>query len=163
MGNVKVWYLLLCAIISLLSGYFGGELLYNSDSALSHLISVFSILAGVLIAVISIIGDPSMLIPGNWRSAYEHAQDVQNKIANYSDIFSIYTLSLILLVLSSLFKDNNLISLYLVFNLAAGFSTLGLLLSLPLPYSLMQIQKDRMSEEIKHRKERGKKNEPKSS
>lgn len=93
-----------------------------------------------------------MLLPGNWRVGWQHAQDMQIKISNYSNLFAIYVSALILLVLCNFVKDNNLVQLKAVFPLAAGFSVFGLLISIFLPYSLMAIQKERMEEEVKERK-----------
>ena len=121
-------------------------------TALEGIISVFSILAGVLVAVISIIGDPSMLLSGNWRIGYEHAKDIQKKIGNYANLIAIYVLVLIGVLIAIILKDNDAQGFKWFYAALLGLTTWGLLLSLPLPYSLMAIQKERMEEEIKRRK-----------
>ena len=158
MISARGWYILFCLFVSLYLSYQYGELLSNSPNAISALIGVFSILAGVLVAVISIVGDPSMLLPGNWRVGYEHAQDMQVKIGNYSNLFLVYILSLISLVMCYVVKDNPIIDFSWVYNITAFLSLFGLFLSIPLPYGLMAIQRERMDEEIKHRKEKSKRN-----
>ncbi|MBP2538148.1 cytochrome bd-type quinol oxidase subunit 2 [Agrobacterium tumefaciens] len=147
-------YIIVAFLTAIAVAYFWGGFLENSDNAMSALIDVFAILAGVLVAVISIVGDPSMLLPGNWRVAHVHAEEMQNKIANFSHLFFVYIISLLLLVLSMVMKDNGMSGPSFVYNLTAFFSTFGVLLSIPLPYSLMALQKERMREEVKARRSR---------
>lgn len=154
--GLQGYYIIVTAILSVLASLYGGEYLAQSGDAMNALISVFSILAGVLVAVISIVGDPSMLLPGSWRVGYEHAKDMQNRIASYSHLFFIYILALFLLVLAMIVKDAKIKDAEFVFTAAALFSCFGVLLSVPLPYSLMGIQKERMREEVKSRRARGK-------
>jgi len=116
------------------------------------MIAVFAILAGVLVAVISIIGDPSMLMPGNWRVGFEHAKDIQERISRFAHLFTLYLISIFLSLLAQFITDNKIENLDFVFDALMFFSVLSILLSIPLPYSLMSIQKDRMDEEIRRRK-----------
>lgn len=128
------------------------EALMQSTGALEGIISVFSILAGVLVAVMSIIGDPSMLLTGNWRLGYEHAKDIQKRIGNYANLIALYVVTLIGVLVAILLKESGVEGYRWLYATVLGLTTCGLLLSLPLPYSLMQIQKERMSEEIKRRR-----------
>ena len=144
-------YIILSSLASLLVAWKWGVLLKSSEASFDGIIAVFSILAGVLVAVISIVGDPSMLIPGNWRVGHEHAKDIQNKIARFSHLFSIYIITIFLVLFVQVAKINGLDRDYF-YQILAFFVLFGFLLSLPLPYSLMAIQKERMSEEIRRRK-----------
>lgn len=158
--SARAWYIIGTLILSLLAAYWGGMLLKGSDAARDGLINLFAILAGVLVAVISIIGDPSMLLPGNWRVGSEHADEMQKRIARFSHLFLIYIISLVLLVLGAVVKDAQLVKLDAVFPALTFFCAWGALLSIPLPYCLMAIQKERMKEEIKNRKKKGSDNNP---
>lgn len=144
-------YIGVSALVSILAGYYFGASLRASTTALSGIISVFSILAGVLVAVISIIGDPSMLLTGNWRLGYVHAKEIQIRIARYAILILLYVVILIVVLVAILLKDNNADGYQWVFNLLGMLTSLGLLLSLPLPFNLMSIQKERMTEEIRRR------------
>lgn len=152
--STQGYYIIFCAVTAALASYFGADFLRHSPSALGAMIDIFSILAGVLVAVISIVGDPSMLLPGNWRLGYEHADEMQKKIANFSHLFFSYILSLIFIVLCMVLNDNKIETFDFAFNVLAFSAVLSLLLSVPLPYSLMAIQKERMREEIRTRKKR---------
>ncbi|WP_313591798.1 hypothetical protein [Agrobacterium cavarae] len=148
-------YIIMAFTASVAVAYFWGGYLENSGDAMSALIDVFAILAGVLVAVISIVGDPSMLLPGNWRVAYVHAEEMQKRIANFSHLFFVYIMSLLLLVVGMVLKDAKAENVEAVFILMTFFSAFGILLSIPLPYSLMAVQKERMKEETKARRARG--------
>lgn len=93
-----------------------------------------------------------MLLTGNWRLGHEHAKDIQKKIGNYSNLIAVYIVTLLGVLVAILLKDAKVPGYSWVYAIVLGFSTWGLLLSLPLPYSLMAIQKERMNEEIKRRK-----------
>jgi hypothetical protein len=151
-------YIGLSVLISIVIGYCFGGALRASLTALSGIISVFSILAGVLVAVISIIGDPSMLLTGNWRLGYVHAQEIQTRIARYAILILLYVIILIGVLLAIIVQENKIVGHQWIFSLVGVLTALGLLLSLPLPFDLMSIQKERMKEEIRRRQ-----NSPNSS
>jgi hypothetical protein len=144
-------YIIFSAAASALLCYVFPDALQKSTTALEAIISIFSILAGVLVAVISIIGDPSMLLSGNWRLGFEHAKEIQKKIANYATLIAIYVLSLIGVLTLIILKDAGVKGYDFLFTAVLWFVSFGFLLSIPLPYNLMAIQKDRMDEEIKRR------------
>lgn len=168
--TARAIYIIISACISIAVAYFGAPLLKESKEAINGLINVFSILAGVLVAVISIIGDPSMLMPGNWRVGFERAKDTQLKIARYSLLFAVYIASLAILIVAMVDRDanapyiNDSILLYLgilkqrdcgvIFYIATFFSSWSILLSIPLPFNLMSIQMERMEHEIDSRRAR---------
>ncbi len=145
-------YLGLAAIFSIKAGIEFGYMLALSEAALSGILSVFSILAGVLVAVISIVGDPSMLLAGNWRLGYVHAEKIQERLARYAHVIFIYLLVLILVLVCMIIKDNRIQGLEYAFNILMGLTVFTLLISLPIPYGLMGIQKERMTEEVRRRK-----------
>lgn len=147
-------YILCTLVMSGLAGWLWGGMLRGSEAVLSSIIDVFAILAGVLVAVISIIGDPSMLLPGNWRVGFEHAKDIQDRIARFAHLFSIYLISIFLALVAQFLDSAKIPDVDWVFSTLLGISIFGVFLSLPLPYSLMGIQKERMKEEIERRKAR---------
>lgn len=146
-------YILTSVVISVAIGYFFGHHLRVSGSAVGSIIDTLAIFAAVLVAVISIIGDPSMLLPGNWRVGYTHAQDIQRRIARFSFLFLVYVITLIISIVAIVCKDSEFEHVDLVFSVLAMFATLSFLLSLPLPFVLMGIQKDRMDEVVRSRKD----------
>jgi len=145
-------YIIVSLVASAVVTYYFPNALQGSEKALEGIISVFSILAGVLVAVMSIIGDPSMLLTGNWRLGYEHAKEIQKRISNYANLIALYVIVLIGVLVLMALKDGGATEYNWAFTLVQALAGWGLLLSVPLPYSLMAIQKDRMTEEVNRRK-----------
>lgn len=145
-------YIVVSAAVSVAITCYFPNALQGSEKALEGIISVFSILAGVLVAVMSIIGDPSMLLTGNWRLGYEHAKEIQRRISNYANLIALYVIVLIGVLVLMVLKDGGATEYNWAFTLVQALAGWGLLLSVPLPYSLMAIQKDRMTEEVNRRK-----------
>jgi ABC-type multidrug transport system fused ATPase/permease subunit len=151
--TIRNWVFIAVSVLaSIKAGMASGDLLAASDAALEGILSVFSILAGVLVAVISIIGDPSMLLTGNWRLGYVHAEQIQIRLARYAHVIFIYFLVLILVLVCMVIKDSKITGLDFTFQVLTGLTVFALLVSLPIPYGLMSIQRERMAEEVKRRK-----------
>ena len=144
-------YIIVSLIVSAFCGWAYGALLVGADGVFAGIIGVLGILAGVLVAVISIVGDPSMLMPGNWRVGFEHAQDIQNKIARFSHLFAVYLVTIITVLFVMIIEHAKLEGFGWAYDVLMGLSLFAFLLSMPLPYSLMGIQKERMQLEIGRR------------
>jgi len=152
MIGFRGWYIITSFVAASATSFAFPDALERSTTALEAIISIFSILAGVLVAVMSIIGDPSMLLSGNWRLGYEHAKDIQAKIGNYANLIAIYVVTLLFVLIAIVIKDAGVDGYSWVFTAALWLTSFGFLLSIPLPYSLMAIQTERMNEEIKRRR-----------
>lgn len=83
---------------------------------------------------------------------HEHAKDIQVRIGNYAHLVFVYVINLILVLACTVIQENKIACHDWPFSILAGVTVFALLMSLPLPYSLMSIQKERMEEEIKRRK-----------
>ncbi len=134
---------------SVLTYYFGCEL-QNTSEIITVIGSVFSILAGVLIAIVSILGDPSMLMDQSWRHSYLASREIQRKLHRKVDIFVLYILILAALFVFAMLTKAS--PLYVYVQHATFFLTvLGFFASASLPFSLVKIQKDRLDAAIKAR------------
>jgi hypothetical protein len=135
-------------LISFAATYFFGGSLPNDVDVLSFIASIFSILAGVLIAVISILGDPSMLLDNSWRHSYLSAVETQRKIHRQTDIFIVYvSLLLSLFVFMLVGKETTLY--WYVQHVTFFMTVLAFIASLSLPYTLRAIQKTRLDRAVK--------------
>ncbi|MBX4954282.1 hypothetical protein HJB76_02075 [Rhizobium lentis] len=126
---------------------FGGTLSNKAD-VLSFIASIFSILAAVLLAVISILGDPSMLLDHSWRHSYISAEETQRKIHRQTDIFIVYV-SLLICLFVFMLSDPAAAIYWYVQHLAFFLTSLAFLASLTLPFTLKAIQKNRLDRAIK--------------
>lgn len=147
----RLMLLLTYVVVSIIVGYFWGEPLRLSEKPSEYIGLLFSILAASIFAVVSIIGDPSMLLPGTRRLAWESALAIQSQIQRLNVIFFLQILTLALLIVTELVESMQWGNFYWVFNILAGLATFCFLLSLSLPFELGAIQRDRLKREIEVR------------
>jgi hypothetical protein len=149
----RVFVFTICLATPSMTVYIGaGDILRMSDQALNLIGLTFSILAAALFATVSIIGDPSMLLTGSWRTAWRSAQTIQIRILRLIYLFILYMIVLFLLVLAAMAKYIDPYLPKIVFNFLAFFSTLAFCISLWLPFELKEIQLTRLEHEIEARR-----------
>jgi len=149
-------------LCSAIGAYFGQPLIHGNDNAINIIVTVFSILAGFLVAIITIIGDPSSLPSGSWQRARLGSEVLYNRLARHKLLFLMYLTTLLLIFVSVLVKgkfellDTWFERTYLFFSISA-FS-----LSFQLPSALMNLHMERIEQEIESRRETEKNNEDKT-
>ncbi|WP_299437852.1 hypothetical protein [uncultured Rhodospira sp.] len=154
----RIVFISFALVISIWSGYYLGDSIRESEAPAAYIGLTFSVLAASLFAVVSIIGDPGMLLPGNWRVAWESAKQIQGDLQRFNALFLLYIVILGLLVFSEIVEAKEWSHLYFVHNIFAGMSTFGFIVSLALPGELARIQRERLDQEIRSRRQGIKKN-----
>ncbi|MBL4907382.1 MAG: hypothetical protein JKX94_08020 [Sneathiella sp.] len=158
MKNVSIKKIALIGVIFLIpiiAVYLGlGEMLRISNKPSEYIGLTFSILAASLFAVISIVGDPSMLLSGNWRQAWKGAKDIQLRLMRLTYLFVLYLVVLALLVASEIVEYNAMESWYFVHDVLAFVAVFSFLISVWLPFEIKEIQISRLEKEIAARKNR---------
>lgn len=158
-NNVKVDFLRLAFFVvafgfGVLGFLYAPSLIHNNDSAVNIIVTVFSILAGFLIAIMTIIGDPGGFLGRSWRANEIGRKNILNRLKRQKWMFYLYLMTLGLILAASLLGNQfpNVASLleriYLALALAA------FVLSLRLPSALMDIQMKRHDEETKLKREK---------
>lgn len=166
----KTTYLLLTLIgSSVLAVYFQPLL---TDKALDVLVNIYSILAGFLVGVIALIGDPSSLPSGSWRVAESATKNTFRKLRNTKNLLHVYLLTLFLIfsykllavpetinvlksipiglkILPYLSDLKSLVEQFILFLSFVAFSY-----SFTLPNNLFNIQRRRVEKEIECRREK---------
>lgn len=143
-----VWTVIGVAL-SAAATYFFSHLMSNEADKLGVIAAIFSILAGVLIAVISILADPGMLLDQSWRHSYLSAGEAQRKILRQTDIFIIYAVQLASIFSFMLCPEDAAAYRYL--QIGTFFLTaLAFCASLSLPYTLKANQESRLKRAIGH-------------
>jgi len=140
--------------VGLVVGIFWGEEIRLSDRASEYIGLTFSILAASLFAVVSILGDPGMLMSGSWRAAWLNAKEIQGNLQRLNYLFVIYIVILGLLVVTEIIESARWNEYYFVHNIFAGLSAFAFVCSLALPFELSSIQRARLEAEIKERKQK---------
>lgn len=156
----RIFFGALAIGVSVLCAIYGQPLLHGKENAIETIVTVFSILAGFLVAITSIMGDPSLLLPGSWRIAEAQRKEINKKLIRQQTLFLIYLATLFLIFLSQIiepewvFKSGNNSFCYSVWieRLYIFLASLGTIVSFTLPYTLSAIQKERVDAVIEARK-----------
>ena len=148
----KIKYGIAVILWGCIGSYFAKPLVEGNQDAINVIVTVFSILAGFLIAVITLVGDPKSLPSGGWQSARIGSDLTYNRLTRQKWLFYIYLIALVLIFASMLikgkFKDvNDLIEYVYLF-----FATVAFALSFKLPSTLMELQRERIEQEISQRR-----------
>ena len=139
-------------LVAFPAAYFGQPLIHNNSDAINIIVTVFSILAGFLIAIIAIVGDPVLLPPGTWRAAEQERGKLTRRLVRHKWLFLLYLITLGLIFVAVLLKSTNAtVSLWLE-RAFLFFAACSFFLSMILPGSLMKVQRERIDAVIEHRK-----------
>ena len=140
------------ALWSFLGAYFGQPLMSGNQDAVNVIVTVFSILAGFLIAVITLVGDPKSLPSGGWQVARLGSDKTYNRLIRHKWLFILYLITLFFIFISILFKEKCLGIQVIVEYLYVYLSCFACMLSFRLPSSLINLQRERIELEIQERR-----------
>lgn len=140
--------------LGLLAGYYGQPLVHGNQEAVSVIVNVFSILAGFLVTIMTLLGEPSLFRGYSWRADAVRRGNVFRRLVRHKWLFIIYLLVLGLIFISTLitknFPDHKAViwieRTYLM------MATWAFILSLTLPSRLMNLQLARFDEMVEMRK-----------
>lgn len=158
MKNVD-WILLLkfagVLLLASAGAYYGQPLIHENSDAADVLINVFSILAGFLIAVMTIMGEPIFYRKKTWRYNKIARKNYVKSLMRHKDLFHAYLLTLALIFLSRLVDDN----VYTIFHLwlersFVFFSVIAFIFSITLPDKLINKQLEKYDDLIDEKKEK---------
>lgn len=148
----KVIATIIAVLLSALSSYYVKSLVSSNQDAINLIASAFSILAGFLTAIITLVGDPKSLPSGSWRKASLSKNNIRASLYRHALLLYLYLISIALIITSLLVKNkfpsiNNIIEYSYVF-----FGTGAMIFSFFLPSSLLKAQFKRLDDEIESRK-----------
>ena len=129
----------------------------SSTVALSILSTALSILAGILLTIIAVVGNPRNLYLGSWRIANMHKRQICRVLTRSAMLFSLYIL-VITLAFGSI-----LIEAYVPFvvgiewakHIALSVGSVALLWSFSLPWIIRKVQLERLDDEVQKRRNQG--------
>jgi MFS family permease len=129
----------------------------NSDAVLI-VITVFTVFAGFLVAIIAVLGDPVLLPEGSWRAAEIRRDTVERRLIWHSWLFTAYLATIGLLFAGVVLSKAQLPASHLwikdwVERAYLFFGITSFLLSFALPWTLMVIQRRRVDAEIEQRRQ----------
>jgi hypothetical protein len=143
------------------SSYYGEQYIKGNSDAILILVTVFTVFAGFLVAIIAILGDPAMIPTGSWRIAENRREAIEARLIAHMWLFVFYLIAIGLLFLGVILKNvpaavvPDLVKIwiaraYLFFGISSFLFTFGL------AKSLFAFQIARIDAEIdRRRKEAG--------
>ena len=133
--------------------YFLQPYIHGNQDAINLIVTVFSILAGILVAVITFVGDPNSLPQGSWRVARRASTRTYNRLTRKKQLFSLYLLTLVLIFGAVLIKGKHPEIELWIERIYLFLAICAFIVSFRLPAALMQLQGERIEQEILSRRE----------
>lgn len=134
------------AIAGALGGVYGQPWIHDNPRAVEVIVTAFSILAGFLIAIMTIIGDPSGFGRRSWRGHELSRGIVYRRLRRQEWLFYLYLSTLGLIFIESLISRKFPSATPWLEGTYLGLAIAAFVLSFRLPAVLMRIQLDRHDE-----------------
>ncbi|ABD55811.1 hypothetical protein Jann_2894 [Jannaschia sp. CCS1] len=129
--------------VSSFIGYRFQPMVANNPNAVNTVVTIFSILAGFLIAVITFIAEPTLQQARTWDELQRMKETVRRKLIRQKLLFFLYLLTLGIALAMFLTPPTMLEPLKWLQTAFLGLATFVFLASFSLPGSLMKIQMER--------------------
>lgn len=135
-------------------GWYGQPYIHGNEEARGVIVNVFSILAGFLITVITLLGEPGLYRGRTWRADAVRRSNVYRRLVRHKWLFIIYLLVLGLVFATTILTKTMPDDLAVVYleRTYLGAAAFAFMLSLTLPGRLMSLQLARFDELIESRK-----------
>lgn len=151
----RIIFILVCALIALVATPFVQPYLKHNDNIILIIITVFTVFAGFLVGIITIIGDPALIPDGSWRLAELSLEQVEKRLVTHVSLFMLYLLTIVFLfiavILEAALSDKNIVKIW-VERLYLFFGMFSFLLTFALPSMLIRVQKARVEAEVERRR-----------
>lgn len=148
----KISYFILTLILSCAVTYYAHPFIKNNQDAINILVTIFSILVGFLLAIITLVGDPKTLPSGSWKAAELASKTTFNRLARQKLLFIAYLITLTLIFISMLLRAKFEFINYYVEHIYLFFASIAMMYSFRLPYAIIELQKERIDQEIEERR-----------
>ena len=126
----------------------------SNTAALRILATVLAILAGFLIAIITMLGDPQSLYRGSWRVASAHRRQIGRALLRFTLLFYVYLATILVVFIAALLGGYAPCPVQrLVTHAALCLGVTALCWSFGLPWSIRQAQMSRLDAEVASRRE----------
>ena len=126
----------------------------TTGTTLRILTTVFSILAGFLMAVITMLGDPRGVYTGSWRIASAHRRQIKNALQRFIMLFYAYLIVISAAFAATLLEEYAAGSICVLWarHIALSLGSATLVWSFSLPIVIFKTQMNRLDEEVEERR-----------
>lgn len=142
------------AVVSAVVGWYGQPFIHGNAEARGVVVNVFSILAGFLITVMTLLGEPGLYRGRTWRSDAVKRSNVYQRLVRHKWLFVSYLMVLALVFVTTIVakrRPNSLEAEWLE-GLYLGMATFAFIYSLMLPNRLLNLQLARFDELVESRR-----------
>ncbi len=152
---MRIIFFLFCIAAGIAGAYYAQPFVANNSDLVLIVITVFTVFAGFLIAIITIIGDPILISEGSWRTSEGGRARMRQRLNLHIALFTLYLITIALLfagvIAEKAMGDYNTIRVwiergYLFFGITSFLLTFGL------PISLIEMQTNRYDAETTRRR-----------
>lgn len=151
-SRFEVGFLILTLVAGLISGHLAQPFIHDNDEAINLLATVFSILAGLLIGIVTLLSDASIMPGTGWRVAVLAKPILRRRLHRHRVLFLVYLTTLVLLLVSVLVPDCLTSTIRWLERAYIFFGTVGFIYSFRLPWTLARIQEERLDLLIRERR-----------
>lgn len=146
----KILTFFLSIALSAVVAYYGQPAISGKSDAINVLVTIYSVLAGILIAIITLIGDPSILdTDGSWRRTYLSSKLPKVRLLRLKLLFQTYLLTLLFVFIAYLIpKDTFPLAKVWTERCLVFFAAIALLSSFRLPGAVIEVQRSRLDKKI---------------
>ncbi len=150
----RLGFATISAVVSTAAGYYGQPFVNGNSDAIGVIVNVFSILAGFLVTIMTLLGDPSAFRGKTWRSDSIRRSVFYRQLVRHKWLFVLYLLILCLVFITSLLikkmpESNVILWLQRIY---IGLSCFAFIASLTLPSRLIALQLTRFDEMVEARR-----------
>lgn len=141
------------SVASFAGAYYAQPLIHNNKDAADVLVNVFSILAGFLVAVMTIMGEPVYYRKRTWRYNQSSRRNYIKSLIRHKDLFHSYLITLALIFASRLVdgEQHPLFQLWLERGFLF-FAFLAFAFSITLPDKLISKQLERFDDQVEEKR-----------
>lgn len=154
----RIIFFIISAIFGVAASYYGQPFVHGNSDAIGVIVNVFSILAGFLITVMTLSGEPSLLQGQTWRTDAIRGRNIYRRLTRYKFLFILYLTLLAIIFFATIFSKTNPESPITnwIERTYLFLATIAFILSLSLPQTLMKAQLRKHEEIVEARKTQNK-------
>ena len=146
--TTRILFIIFALLTGIAAAIYGQPYIHENDRAINVIVTALSILAGFLVAIMTIIGDPGMFSGRGWRYAEVARGNLVNRLSRQKWMFILYLATLSLILTASLLEKAVPSVTIWIERIYLCTAVMAFILSFGLPSSLMNIQLKRHDELI---------------
>jgi hypothetical protein len=150
-------FIAICLVLSAAAADLAQPYSINNSDLVLVVTTVFTVFAGFLVAIITILGDPSLVPSGSWRNVENRRDNIEQRIVWHIALFGLYLLTIAFIFVSVILEKvpTSIVSDEFKAWIDRGhlfFGVFSFLASFGLPFALHKLQMSRLDEETERRR-----------